>query len=434
MKFDRTVWQHMLSLLETPLGQCRPWWLAVIAAAWILSTFVTGPLPPEPAEAGWFWKVGPIYLGRPVVTSGDSPHYLVMVHSLIEDGDLDVSNNYDQARAGDWDTGARWSGHAIDRHVDVDRFAREYVFHPQFVPLLLAGLSWPWRGTEWVESVCIWITLLAALWGLSLLPRIRPGIPVAWPLLLAFCSPLWVYARDIWTETWMTVAWLALLAAGSPVLMALAAMSGVLVKHSFAVVPATMALVYLWQRDFRRFLWLCAGTAAGLAAAIGVVQYLFQDTDHFSLFHSGLHVSKRSGTMLLGPFGASWSALPGLLFDNVDGLLWFSPILAWGLWRTVTRGGMTYLPALAFFALHCVYLGWRAGAGFSARYLVPMLPVLVLAAVEGDRRPRWLFWLAAAWSALICGLAALLPAAAFDRSPFEFLAFLVGHFLGTGVV
>ena len=34
------------------------------------------------------------------VISGDEPHYLLLIGSLIEDGDVDLANNYDAVHAG----------------------------------------------------------------------------------------------------------------------------------------------------------------------------------------------------------------------------------------------------------------------------------------------------------------------------------------------
>ena len=40
-------------------------------------------------------------LGLPGVRSGDEPHYLVLIHSVISDGDFDLANNYrDMHRGG----------------------------------------------------------------------------------------------------------------------------------------------------------------------------------------------------------------------------------------------------------------------------------------------------------------------------------------------
>lgn len=48
-----------------------------------------------------------IFPGLPRLLSGDSRHYLVVVNSLIEDGDFDVSNKYCRGRAGGLDFGRR---------------------------------------------------------------------------------------------------------------------------------------------------------------------------------------------------------------------------------------------------------------------------------------------------------------------------------------
>lgn len=413
------------AFLDKPCSRTRRVWWTVVAALYLSSTFLSGPLSPESAADSANIRVGPVYLGRPVVTWGDGPHYLVLVHSLIEDWDFDLSNNYRQAEDGDWDQGTRFRGASLDHHADRDREGRELLTHPPFLPMLLAALVWPLAGTQWVESACIWLTLLAVIGSLFFLPRIRDA-STSWPLLLALATPLWVYSRDLWTEPWMLVAWIGLLAFRRPPVQAGFAVFGVLMKYSFAVVPAALVLVALWKRDYRRVLWLVPATAFAVGLAIGVVQYLFQDVDHFSLFHSGTHHSQSQGTALLvGPFGVAPMALPGLLFDPRDGLLFFSPFLIWGLVR-LFRGGYLYLPAIAFLLLHATYYGWRGGSGFSARYLVPLLPVLVLGCFDSERiRGARLFWGLAIYALLMCTLAGFLPAAAFDRTPWEIIHFLL---------
>ena len=47
----------------------------------------------------------PLRLGLPRVFSGDEPHYLVMLNSLLRDGDLDLANNYQAVAAGGDDDG-----------------------------------------------------------------------------------------------------------------------------------------------------------------------------------------------------------------------------------------------------------------------------------------------------------------------------------------
>ena len=38
--------------------------------------------------------------GLPGVRSGDEPHYLVLIHSVISDGDFDLANNYTDMHRG----------------------------------------------------------------------------------------------------------------------------------------------------------------------------------------------------------------------------------------------------------------------------------------------------------------------------------------------
>ncbi len=400
------------------LGE-RP--LPLIAVVFFLSSLVTGPLDPKTAADSFHWRVGPIYVGRPVSFWGDTPHYLLIVNSIIEDGDFDVANNYAQAEQGDWDQGTRFKGKPIDHHVDRDTVGQELSYHAPFLPLLLAAFCWPFRETQWVESVCIWLTLAVSIISLGFLSkRFSKGNSIV--LLLAFATPLWCYSRDVWTEPWIMAAWILMLTFSNPWVQAVAAIAGILFKYSFAVVPATFALVAIYRKDWRRALIIGGASVVAVLFAFGFIQLLFRHTDHFSLFHLGAH-GLPGQRERFGPFTLRSAGLIGLLLSPKDGILPFSPFLAWGFWN-FRRGGAVFLPALSFFALHGFYYGWKAGSGFSARYLVPMLPVMVYGAVLSGRRPRSLFWVFVIYSAVVCGIAGLLPSAAYDRSVPEIFGFL----------
>jgi hypothetical protein len=53
---------------------------------------------------------------RPSLSGGDEPHYLIIVSSLLSDGDLSLANNYQSARSGGADAGRQYSGHILDHH------------------------------------------------------------------------------------------------------------------------------------------------------------------------------------------------------------------------------------------------------------------------------------------------------------------------------
>ena len=391
--------------------------LALIGAVYVLGSLVAGPVFPGRPSTVAHWRLGPIYLGRPIVTWGDSPHYLVMVHSLVDDGDLDLRDDYDRARAGGFEVGTRFRGFDLDRHVETDRRDRQLSFHSPFLGMLLAPLAWPWRGGEWVESVCIWGTLALTLLGIVWCARLDE-FDARWLAALAFATPLAVYARDVGTEPVQATAWVGLLVLESPLALAALTVGAILMKATFAVVPMALGVVLVLQGERRRGLVLVAATLAGVAIAIAFAQWLYRDADHFSLLHlAGAHMYPSRTRWAFHPEG-----FVGLLFGPENGLLPFCPFLVLGAVALV-KDARLFVPALLFFLLHANYGGWRAGSGVSARYLVPMLPVLVLAVARARPRGR-LAAVLLAYSGAVCGLAALLPVAAYDKTPWGMIEFL----------
>jgi hypothetical protein len=69
---------------------------------------VSGPVPGAKTS---------ISFGLPMVHSGDEPHNLVLINSVISDGDLNVRNNYQNVHQGGNQAGRKFAGWAIDHHV-----------------------------------------------------------------------------------------------------------------------------------------------------------------------------------------------------------------------------------------------------------------------------------------------------------------------------
>jgi hypothetical protein len=93
--------------------------------------------------------------------------------------------------------------------------------------------------------------------------------------------------------------------------------------------------------------------------------------------------------------------------------------LGWSLLK-LPREKIVYLPALVFFLVHAAYQDWPGGTGFSARYLVPLLPVMAVAVAE-LRNKSTLFVIAAVYSLFWGLLGGFLPALVYDRSPWGVL-------------
>ena len=190
--------------------------IALVVLTFLVATTVHAPSDQLEMRGLPSLRWGQFALGLPRVLSGDSPHYLVAVNSLVEDGDFDLRNNYDQALRGEWDAGSRFRGVEIDRHVDVDSRGRELGTHSPFFAMLLAFFAWPLAGTPWIEPLCVWLTctagLVAVLFMAQRLGRLRYRNSTV-VVFAALASPLLCYSRDIWTEPWIAAMWMALLSA-----------------------------------------------------------------------------------------------------------------------------------------------------------------------------------------------------------------------------
>ena len=397
--------------------------IAVVFLIFFAATTAHAPSDAAAMEGTPSLRWGKIAVGLPRALSGDSPHYLVAVHSLIEDGDFDLKNNYDQALGGDWDAGSRFRGRRIDRHVDVDDKGRELGTHSPFFALMLAFFAWPLAGTRWVEPLCVWLTCTAGLAAVLFMARHlgkSRGRTVNPLLVASLASPLLCYSRDIWTEPWIAAIWLALLSARSLSARIALGCLGTLIKYPFFVVPLTLGIVHCLRGRKTSGLALVGASVVAMVIVIGTVQWIFQDvTQHQSLLHSGVHAG----------FRLNLRGVVGLLFDPANGLLIFFPVLLWasgGIWKDLER----WLPLVTFFAVHAFYADWMGGTGFGSRYMVPMVPLLMLSVNWPAMRSSW-FAIAALYS-LGWGLAAgFLPALVYDRTPWEILAHTWTH-LGRG--
>jgi hypothetical protein len=77
------------------------------ASLGILCLFATSSF--DPREHRFEWT-------RPLVYSGDEPHYLIIISSILLDGDLSLANNYHSVRVGGMDAGRKFSGQNLDHH------------------------------------------------------------------------------------------------------------------------------------------------------------------------------------------------------------------------------------------------------------------------------------------------------------------------------
>lgn len=375
-------------------------------------------------EPLWVSSVGPhasdpIDLACPRVHSGDEPHYLVMLNSLVRDRDLDLANNYAAALAGGADAGRSFRAFPLDPHTswyegdrivywwevfqsmpprwtrdergqfvaapldpaDPPRVPQEqFSWHFPGLPLLLALILLPVQQPECLESLSLVATALTVVAGACffdmLLRLIQPdgvrrGLAVAGVFL---GTPIWHYARTLFTEPYQLT--LAMAAYALVLRHARYAWAGPLIGIGMLMKPNFVLLAvplvwYAWRRgDTWRGLF-----GLGLPVAIAIVVLLSLN----SLMH---------GSPARPPLEWRWgnplTGVLGLLFDPAHGLLPFAPVtlaalVAWPsfLRKAPQQARVLLLGSALFFLCAASYYTWEGGYCYGPRYLVPILPLLL---------------------------------------------------------
>lgn len=392
---------------------------------------------------------------------GDQAHYMLMLSSLVEDGDLDTGNNYRNARerltssAGLYLRGADLDHHTIlvnkrtgqkllwnsvyhafnlqrlspenryqpgddvpfSHHylysslpleklaaLDISAF-REVPIHAPGLPLLAAAFLFPFRHSPFIDTAALGLTVLVSLGGLyGLYLTVRHYAPgQAWltVAVIAFATPLWLYSKTFFTEPYQAafLIWAFYLVAVKKRDLAGGVFLGlsILTKMAFAPAVAVFCLYLLARREPGRLLRLCIGPAAAVAGMMAYHQWMMGSP--FALTQSFI-----LGNPLLG--------LAGLLFDVRYGLLPFSPVLilavpgfACFFRQNRNDAALALALTLCFVAVSSFWKYWWGGA-YSCRFLVPVLPLLGLPLAfclkewQGRRR-IWIFYVLLAMSLIV---------------------------------
>jgi hypothetical protein len=367
--------------------------------------------------------------GLPGVYSGDEPHYLVLINSLIEDGDLDLANNYDALHAGRRAAGRRWAQlRTLDHHTsfvrdgrqtfwpevydaaapaeswapdDADRLrpplrpgacalppgVPEYSYHQPGVAFLLGPVLWPLRGTRYVEPAAILCSSLAVVAAFFLFRSLVRGYTADESVIdavsaVAFLgTPAWFYGRSLFLEGFLllfvTGAYALALRRNAALLPGVLLALALQLKAYAFVLALPLFAHYALCRQWRR------GAAFGAVLAAGVFAVLATNKACYGGWLTPPQPFVR---------GDVTAASLGLLFSPCSGVLWFAPVVPAALccWpRFVRRRPHDALvlgsaAALMYLTL-AHYAGWH-GAAFGPRYLTPVLP-LVFAALAVPAAP-----------------------------------------------
>jgi hypothetical protein len=362
----------------------------------------------------------PLHLGLPRIWSGDEPHYLLILNSVLNDGDLDLSNNYASVHAGSEQAGLRFSREpTLDHHTTwVDRGGRvnwqsqylwkepdgwqrdalskvtpvarpgaqvgepghaEYPTHAPGLAFLLAPVLVPFRGTTYLEPAavfCSWLAVVGALYFFGLLVQ-APGQTVFGMRLatvIAFLgTPVWFYGRALLTEPYLLCftlgAYALYLRMGKAFLAGVLIALGMQLKCYFLLLLLPLAVDALRRKDYKAL----AGMVVPAALSAGVILWLNQ-----RLYGA---IGNASQVVQARPF---WHGLICMVFSCRHGLVAFVPALLVALlcWPDFAqenrREAVLFSSAFGLYLVFHVAYACCGCGGFGPRFVVPVLPLALV--------------------------------------------------------
>lgn len=379
------------------------------------------------------------YFGLPVMQSGDEPHYYITLYSLVNDRDFFLTNNYNNAvYRGCPDLGTKkWT--VYDRHtrlfdsherriINLDfiddvhlnisvlpkegSFVKEISGHPMGLPFFAALFLWPFHGTSLLEHLAIYLTLLFSLGGIVCFYKILKfyhrdeSTVLVFTSILALGTQYWHYSKTFWAEPYLACflifAWYFCMIRKWYFLTGLALSVGFVIKYPFGLVIVPFCVVALFEKGFSKKIRACLLLGFPLASVLGAVLYL-----NFWLTNNPFQFNQISAVGFVNPV----RGLMRWLFDGEFGLLTFSPILLFSVLgvkiffqKKRFHGRIlcaVIIPFLLFWVSYAVTVD--GAGGYSARYLIPLIPFLVLLSSfsNGERRYKTVFCVIFAISVII---------------------------------
>ena len=312
--------------------------------------------------------------------SGDEPHYLLMAHSLIHDGDLDLANNYQNKDYQSFYHRGDLEPQALEHVVD----GKRYSHHP-LGPVLLVLPGFALLGRI---GAALTISLLAAL-ALFLTLRVMEETGAeGWALhatgiIGLFSSPLLLFSGLIYPEipTACLVA-LSLLFYIRKRWGWFGLCQGFLLwMHNRNVLLVLPFLVFAGYEIFKnkKTAWNGTGKAAvGLGIPVLLLSFYFYSI--YGVFTPlGAHNEPFTSLFRLSHFGAGFL---GLVLDQECGLWFHFPVFALmilgGFVLYQSRNPLRFL-VLGVFSFYYLFMSFYENLGLTpaTRYMVGVTPLLL---------------------------------------------------------
>ena len=371
--------------------------------------------------------------------SGDEPHYLIIAHSLAFDHDLDLTNDYADATV--ITSGTLQPGPHAETSHGLLRPVHDIGMPLLFAPIVrvlypladFAGRHLPaavLRAAK-LNSILIFrhmislcMSLLAGLLVVELwrcFAELNSPAPLGWALLFGLSPPILAHSFLFFTEILSALIALALfrrlaftgLRGRTEALVAGLATGYLALVHirNIGLIAglSVLVLLALWRKQIalRHCLAYAGGVVVFLLVRTAVTYHLWGTL--VTTPHAPLGAQTSPATTATEVF----IRFTGLLFDREYGLLVYAPIYVLSgaglivLRRTrpllfhsvVVVAGLYLLPVLLpALNVH----GWNGAWSPPARFLVPVVPLLALAAyASASEGARWLVGLLCAWQVVL---------------------------------
>ncbi len=381
------------------------------------------------------------------IISGDEPHYLLLIGSLVEDGDVDLSNNYDAVHAGQtWNAGRFCrNDRKLDHHTYLmidrqrvpwssiyqltrpgsmelitDPYNRryrptqpgatpiepgtpEYSVHQPGVAFLLAPVTFWARGTRFIEPVALLCSALATLIAffyfrnILRLLRTEESLVNRISAVTFLGTSIWFYSRSLFLESHLLMCICATyyyaLSRRLPLMAGCYSAIAIQLKAYYLLAFVPVGIELLWRKEFRYLRWYAL--PVGLSGLVFLLENHYFFGDYFT--GSQPYVV---GSFLEGAVGHWLSRSSGILATSPAALV---AILCWpDFIRKYPRQATLLGGAFSInFAIMSFYAVWWGATCYGPRYMTPFLPFLfasLAAAPQWLRIRSWkglLFWVLA---------------------------------------
>jgi hypothetical protein len=346
-----------------------------------------------------------------VTFSGDEPHYLLICHSLLRDGDFDLANNYEQR---DYAGFMMFEGKTGAHVVPGAKPGSRYSFHSPGVAFLMLpfyAISALIKGRALVFFIRLGMSLWGAFFSLQIYLYARnewqkDDLALRLWFLTSFTTPVFFYSIHVYPEIVVAALSLAVfrILRFSPTLSGKrAALCGLFLGsffwfHALKYIALFIPLflyglwVLLKRPQTRRPILFYLMTAAAVIFLYLQFQHALYGTYSLStvswasqMTDTGEEFIRFAKALLFKiPLSDRWETLAGYFLDQRDGLFFYAPIFFFALFGAIEmlrrkRGDFWLLLGLtAPYVLLSAFLTQRTGYAPQARPLVSVIWTLTI--------------------------------------------------------